>query len=747
MCGFAQTVSIEFSFVEKCGVPMGISPWRFCAPFLLSTGCFLALSISLCGQDAHSIRGFAGPRVEAERQLEQKLRTIPDPSHAESNLRHITSEPHMAGTEASHRLAEWLRDQYRSYGFDAEIVTYSAWLGLPREVSLELVTPEKKKLATPEQSYEADKDTSNTNAVGAFNAFSPSGDVRAPVIYVNYGTQEDYRALAAIGISVEGKIALARYGRCYRGIKTKLAEEHKALGLVIYSDPGDDGYAQGDVFPTGPWRPMSGIQRGSVEYTEIYPGDPLTSGVAATRGAKRVTPAEATNLPHIPTLPINAQDAAAILADMGGVHVPRGWQGGLPFTYHVGSDYATLHMKVAVDYQQRPIYDVIAKLHGTSDGEWVVLGNHHDAWVYGAVDPGSGTAAMLETARALGELARSGWKPRRTIVMCEWDGEEPGLIGSTEYVEANLAELQAKAVAYVNTDVGVAGPNFSGSGTPSLKELIRDAAREVQDPTGSRSVYDVWLEHSTNSEGQFNGAAHLTPKVEASGDAPLGDLGAGSDFCAFFDHAGIPSLDMGFIGDYGVYHSIYDDFFWMKTFGDPTFAYHATLAKMLGTVTLRLDEADVLPFDYPAYAVEISRAANGVTTRAQESGVTNEKLKSVVEASTQLTMSATRASAALQKARGTLAPAVQERINRELVQIEQSLLEPRGLTDRPWYKHTIYAPGSYAGYSAELLPGLSEALDKMDRAAIDREAEALAAALQRASARLEMVTRLASSPK
>jgi N-acetylated-alpha-linked acidic dipeptidase len=724
---------------------MGISRRRVCAAVMLVSG-LLVGPVLLRAQETHAIRGFTKPRVEPERELEQKLRTIPDPAHAESNLRHITSEPHMAGTEGSHRLAEWLRDQYRSYGFDADIVTYSAWLGLPREVSLELVTPEKKKLATPERPYEVDKDSANPNAVGAFNAFSPSGEVTAPVVYVNYGTQEDYRALASMGISVEGKIALARYGRCYRGIKTKLAEEHKAVGVVIYSDPGDDGYAQGDVFPTGPWRPMSGIQRGSVEYTEIYPGDPLTSGVGATRGAKRVTPAEAKNLAHIPTLPINAQDAAAILADMGGVHVPRGWQGGLPFTYHMGSEYATLRMKVEVDYQQRPIYDVVAKLHGTADNEWVMLGNHHDAWVYGAVDPGSGTAAMLETARALGELAKAGWKPRRTIVMCEWDGEEPGLIGSTEFVEAHLAELQEKAVAYINTDVGVAGPNFSGSGTPSLKELIRDAARDVPDPTGARSVYDVWLEHANNSEGQFSGAARLTPKAEPTADAPLGDLGAGSDFCAFFDHAGIPSLDMGFIGDYGVYHSIYDDFYWMKTFGDPTFAYHATLAKLLGTVTLRLDEADVLPFDYPAYAWEISRTANAMSSRAQEAGVANEKLKAVVEASSQLTMAATHASAALQSAHGSIAPAVQDRINRELVETEQSLLNPAGLTNRPWYKHTIYAPGSYAGYAAELMPGLSEALDRMDRAAIDREAEALTAALQRASARLEMVARLAASP-
>src|SRR5271154_49950 len=725
---------------------MGISQRRVCAAVMLVSG-LLVGPILLRAQETHAIRGFTKPRVEPERELEQKLRTFPDPAHAESNLRHITSEPHMAGTEGSHRLAEWLRDQYRSYGFDAEIVTYSAWLGMPREVSLELVTPERKKLATPEQAYSVDPDTSNPNAVGAFNAYSPSGDVTAPVVYVNYGTQEDYRALAAMGISVEGKIALARYGHCYRGIKTKLAEEHKAVGVVIYSDPEDDGYAQGDVFPKGPWRPMSGIQRGSVEYTEIYPGDPLTSGVAATRGAKRITPAEATNLSRIPTLPINAQDAAVILASMGGMHVPRSWQGGLPFTYHMGPGDATLHMKVAVDYQQRPIYDVIAKLRGTSDNEWVVLGNHHDAWVYGAVDPGSGTASMLEAARALGELARGGWKPRRTIVMCEWDGEEPGLIGSTEFVEANLAELQAKAVTYINTDVGVAGPNFSGSGTPSLKELIRDAAREVQDPTGSRSVYDVWLERVANPENQFSGVPRLTPKTEPSGDAPLGDLGAGSDFCAFFDHAGIPSLDMGFTGDYGVYHSLYDDFFWMKTFGDPTFAYHAALARILGVMALRLDEADVLPFDYPAYAWEISRAANGVITRAQEAGIMSEKLKAVVDASTQLTASATRASQALQKAHGSLAAAKQNQINRELVLIEQSLLEPDGLTNRPWYKHTIYAPGSYAGYAAELLPGLNEALESMDRAAIDHEADALAAALRRASSRLDEITSLASSSR
>src|SRR5580692_4198044 len=344
---------------------MGIGEWRSGAIVLLGMGCLLPGSAPLAAQATHAIRGFAAPRVEPERALEQKFRAIPDATHAQNNLRHLTNEPHMAGTEGSRRVAEWLRDQYRSYGFDTEIVTYSAYLGMPREVSLELVKPERKKLATPEQAYDNDPDTSNPSAVGAFNAFSASGDVIAPVVYVNYGTQEDYRALTAMGISVEGKIALARYGRCYRGIKTKLAEEHKALGLIIYSDPEDDGYTQGDVFTKGPWRPMSGIQRGSVEYTEIYPGDPLTPGVAATPDAKRLAPADAANLARLPTMPINSQDASAILANLGGPHVPRQWQGGLPFTYHIGPGAAVAHMKLEMDYQQRPLYDVIAKLHGT----------------------------------------------------------------------------------------------------------------------------------------------------------------------------------------------------------------------------------------------------------------------------------------------------------------------------------------------------------------------------------------------
>ena len=718
--------------------------------WLAAAGCSagaILLSVAVAGRadDTTGIRGFTPARVEAERALEQKLRAIPDAQHAESDLRHLTSEPHLAGTEASHRVAEWLRDQYRSYGFDAEIASFSVWLPQPREVKLELTAPEKMSLASPEQPYEVDKDTYDKRAVVAYNAYSPSADVTAPAVYVNYGMPEDYQQLERLGVSVEGKIAVARYGHGYRGIKTKLAEEHKAVGLVIYSDPQDDGYMAGDAFPRGPWRPMSAIQRGSVLYTEIYPGDPLTPGVGATPDAKRLAPANAANLPRIPTLPINAQDAAAILAELGGPHVPRGWQGGLPFTYHVGPGQAELHIKLVMDYEQRPLYDVIAKLHGADDGEWVVMGNHHDAWVFGAVDPNSGTSVMLETARALGELARAGWKPRRTIVMCEWDGEEPGLLGSTEWVEANRAELQSKALIYMNIDVGVAGPNFGASATPSLKQFVRDATREVQDPRVGHSIYDVWRERLAQAKESVSGTGRREPPPDPSGEVPLGALGAGSDFCPFFDHAGIPSMDMGFGGDYGVYHALYDDFYWMKHFGDPTFAYHATAARILATMALRFDEADVLPFDYAAYAAEIAHAASDLAVRsgAQTNGET--KLKSVTDAAAELSAAASRASQAVQNASShTIDPANAMKLNRALANVEQAFLVPEGLNGRPWYKHTIYAPGSYAGYAAEEMPGVSEALDRRDSAALHREEDALAAALRRAASRLDDITRIAS---
>jgi N-acetylated-alpha-linked acidic dipeptidase len=706
----------------------------------------LLLSIAFAGgaPPPDSIRGFLPARVAAERELEQKLRAIPDAAHAESNLRRLTGHPHMAGTIDDRHVAEWLRDQYRSFGLSAEIVSYSVWIPYPHEVFLELTAPEKKTLATPEPPVPDDDFTRQTGPYAAFNAYSPSGEVTAPVVYVNYGMVEDYHELNSLGIGVEGKIVIARYGRCFRGVKAKLAEEHKAAGLILYSDPQDDGYMAGDTYPRGPWRPMGGIQRGSIEYTQIYPGDPLTPNSPSAAATKRISPADATNLPHIPTLPISAEDASSILRDLGGAHVPKGWQGGLPFTYHIGPGASVAHMKLVMDFLPRTINDVIATLGDPHSPEWVVLGNHHDAWVYGAADPGSGTTVMLETARALGELARSGWKPRRSIVMAEWDGEEFGLIGSTEWVEEHLAELQQRAVAYINTDVAVSGANFGASATPSLNEIIRDVTREIQDPRSGRPIFDLWLARGSHVRDMPSGMPRPGPQAENHGEAPVGSLGGGSDYAGFINHAGIPSMDLGFSGDYGVYHSLYDDFNWMKQFGDPTFAYHATMARIIGTIALRIDEADVLPFDYQAYAAEISRAVRNLDSRATQQGMDPAALKSIDDASDQFIASSSRASQALSKFLSSpLDPAKAGELNRTLVLVEQDMLAPQGLAGRPWYKHTIFAPGTYAGYAPTVLPGVAEALDRNDAARLRQEADSLAAALRRAAARLDLAARLA----
>jgi N-acetylated-alpha-linked acidic dipeptidase len=692
------------------------------------------------------IAGFEPELAAAEAALEQKLLAIPNAARAESNLRHLTRVPHLAGTEASHHVAEWLRDQYRSYGFDAEIVTYSVWLPIAREIKLELEKPKRENLALSEPGVPGDLDTWNKHATPAYNAYSPSADITAPVVYVNYGMAEDYRELARLGVSVDGKIVIARYGRGYRGIKAVMAEEHHASGLILYSDPQDDGYAAGDTFPEGPWRPLGGIQRGSILYTQIYPGDPLTPGVASTAGAKRILPADAASLPRIPTMPISAQDASVILKDLDGRHVPRNWQGALPFTYHVGSGHVRVHMKLVMDYRERPLYDVVAKLRGSVDDQWVILGNHHDAWVYGAADPNSGTASLLETARALGELARSGWRPRRTIVICNWDGEEPGLLGSTEWVEQHRAELQSKAVAYVNTDVGVSGPNFSASASPSLNNLIRAVARQVPDPNTSETVYDAWREHAASGRAELSGVARQTPGARAPGEAPVGALGSGSDYSPFFDFAGIPAIDVAFAGDYGVYHSIYDDFYWMKHFGDPTFAYHVALARVLGILALRLDEAGILPFDYSIYSSEITRAADDLASRVLQDPAESSAFRPVLDAAAQLSVASSHEAMAVGALAGTtVEPALADRLSLGLADVEQSFLDPEGLVGRPWYKHTIFAPGSYAGYAAEVLPGIKEAIDRHDVATLRIESDAAAQALLRAAARLEQIGHMAGN--
>ncbi|MGH9573123.1 MAG: M28 family metallopeptidase [Candidatus Acidiferrales bacterium] len=697
----------------------------------------LCASVSVNAQLSAQIRGFFASRLATETELEQNFEKMPDASHAAADLRRLTSEPHAAGTEASHRTAEWLRDQFRSYGFDADIVSYSAYLPLPRVAQLGMISPEKVTLANPEPALEGDKQSNDAHLLPAANDYSASGDVTAPIVYVNYGTPDDYRVLELLGISVKGKLVLARYGRNYRGVKAKLAEEHGAAGLILYSDPEDDGFTNGTIFPDGPWRPLEGIQRGSILYTQIQPGDPLASDDPA---GKRLTADDASSLPHILSIPISAHDAQVILAHLGYDRVPLGWQGGLEVTYHVGPGNAKFHLKVSMDYAQRPVYDVIAKLHGANDDQWVVVGNHHDAWVYGGADPGSGTSAVLEMARGLGELVHSGWTPRRTIVICEWDAEEPGLIGSTDWVEANRAEVQAKAVAYINTDVGVTGPNFSGSAVPSLKQFLRDVTKEVPDPQTGKSVYEAWAD----GEGAENDSlpVALNGVVQARRPA-VSPLGAGSDFSPFLDYAGIPSMDVSFTGDYGVYHSRYDDFYWMQHFGDPDFSYEAALARILGVIALRFDEADVLPFDYSTYASEIARANDTITARAASLPRASAILKPLADAVADFSEAAIRADDALASLSpdATNGPA----INRDLVDAEQAFLAPQGLSRRPWYKHTVFAPGSSTGYAAEILPGVTEALQHGDPAELQRESDSLSAALRRAAACLNDATAFARS--
>jgi N-acetylated-alpha-linked acidic dipeptidase len=704
------------------------------------------LPLRVQSQETAPLRGFAPSRTAAQRALEQKALRIPSAEAAERHLRILTAEPHMAGTEGSRRVAEYMRDQLRSFGFEAGLVQYKVWLNQPREVKLELVTPEAKSLATREDPFEWDKDTYNQNVVVGFNGYSPSGEVTAPVVYANYGLHEDYKRLEELGVSVAGKVVLVRYGRSFRGVKTRIAEEKKAAAVLIYSDPADDGYVAGDIYPRGPFRPPSGIQRGSVYYGSHYSGDPLTPGVPALEGARRLSPAESRSLPRTPTMPLNYRDAGEILKHLGGPRVPREWQGGLPFTYHVGPGQASVHLKLEMDYQLRPIYNVIARLRGETDNEWVILGNHHDAWVFGAVDPSSGTASVLEAARALGELVRGGWKPRRTIIVAGWDAEEYGLIGSTEWVEDNLAELQRKAVAYVNMDSAVSGSAFGGSATPSLKELVREVAREVADPKTGRSVYEVWRERAQRGEGRRRaapGAGHAPPR---DADVSLGNLGSGSDFTPFFQHAGIPSLDVGFGGEYGVYHSIYDNFYWMKTFGDPQFLYHAAAARIAALLLLRLSETDTLPFDYEAYAKEIEQylAELGTVIKQEEGKLDVSDVHAAARAFSASAAAAMKALRALQ-ARMAGDAIHSSAVNRALREVEQAFLSA-GLASRPWYRHSVYAPGTYTGYEVVLLPGVREAVDQAHWDAAAKEAAALAAALRRAASKLDEAARLAARP-
>jgi N-acetylated-alpha-linked acidic dipeptidase len=697
-----------------------------------------------------TLDGFAPDEAAAERRWEEQFRAVPVAASAREHLRRLTSEPHVAGTPEDYQTAIYVRDQMRSFGLTAELKEYQVLLPYPKQPTiLELVAPRRERLKIQEPVLAEDPSSSSRKIIPLFNGYSASGDVTASLVYVNYGLPNDYEALKRANVDVKGKIVIARYGQSFRGVKAKVAEQNGAIGLIIYSDPADDGYAQGDVYPKGPWRPADSAQRGSVEYLFDYPGDPLTPGTPSIKGTPRLKMEEATNIPRIPVQPISYGDASRLLEPLRGPLRPRGFQGGLPFAYHVGgTDDVRVRLKTTMDYQVRTIWNVVARIDGDAERDrWVIMGNHRDAWTFGAVDPNSGTSAMLEVARGFGALLKAGWKPRRTIFLCSWDGEEYGLVGSTEWVEENAAELQEKAVAYLNMDVAVSGANFGASSVPTMWKLIRSAVRDIRDPKTGKSVYEAWQERVRQSQPE----ADLTDAAAGSdtpiAEARIGALGSGSDYTPFLQHIGIPSLDMSYSGDYGVYHSAYDSFYWMAQFGDPTFQYHVAAAQTWGTIAMRLASASGLPLDYTDYAAQVRDFLTETVNTAQRRKLANSfDSKAMMDAikdfsdeaarvdkrrrETVMEVEKTRTEASDANPR---AIARLKRINDALIAAERALTDARGLRGRTWYKHQIYAPGFYTGYAAQPLPDLRQAIDDRNGTNAGEAATRITEALRRAT--------------
>lgn len=702
------------------------------------------------GVAADNLDGFSPAGSADERRWEEEFRGVPAPGSAREHLRRLTAEPHVAGTKEDYATAVYVRDQIRSYGIAAELNEYEVLLPYPKQPSIvELIQPRRERLTVKEAVVPEDPSSSNPKIIPLFNGYSPSGDVTAPLVYVNYGLPPDYEALKKLGVDVTGKIAIARYGNSFRGVKAKVAQDHGAVGLLIYSDPADDGYMQGDVYPQGPWRPASSAQRGSVQFLSMAPGDPLTPGRPAKPGEPRLKMEEVTTLPRIPVQPISYGDAQRLLEPLRGPVRPKGFQGGLPFPYHIGgTEYVRVHVKTSMDYQQRKIWNVISRIDGDEEKDrWVIMGNHRDAWTFGAVDPNSGTTAMLEAARGFGALLKKGWKPRRTIVLCSWDGEEYGLLGSTEWAEDNAEELKQKAVAYLNMDSAVSGPRFGAASVPSMWKLIRGVTRDIKDPKSGQTVYHEWQAQAHEDEPEAEMASAESGSDTAVAEARIGALGSGSDFTPFLQHLGIPASDMGFGGDYGVYHSAYDSFYWMSHFGDPDFVYHVAAAQLWGTVAMRLADSAGLPLDYRDYATQVRDFFNEsmkTARRRKLAGAIDEKPMTAalqkfteeaerVEKARQETVGEVEATRTEASGRHPRAAAKLQRINDALIAAERSLTDARGLRGRTWYTHQIYAPGTFTGYAAQPLPDFRQALDDRNTANAKEALERIVAALNRAT--------------
>jgi N-acetylated-alpha-linked acidic dipeptidase len=710
----------------------------FCSLLLLS----VPLSQTSLGAPKSSVPIFGFRDSAAEAAQESKFLAVPDPKLAEQHLRILTQAPHVAGSPEDKATADYVAQKFRDAGLDTEIVEYRVWLNYPTEISVDVTAPSSLHMHGPTREHvEGDSFPDDPRVITPFNAMSPSGEVEADVVYANYGSPEDFKKLEQLKVDVHGKIVLVRYGQNFRGVKAFVAQEHGAAGLIIYSDPADDGWRRGDKYPEGPWRPDTGVQRGSIGYMFQFPGDPTTPGIASVPtlpDAKRTPPGQSTQLPKIPTTPLSYGDAWPILEHLGGPDSPREWQGALPFTYHLGPGPVKVKMHLKQDYQFRTIWDVIGRVRGSDlPNEWVVAGNHRDAWVYGAVDPNSGTAAMLETVHGLGDLLKSGWKPQRTIVLGSWDGEEEGLIGSTEWGEQHEGEL-ANAAAYFNMDVAVSGPKFGAAAVPSLKQFLRDVAKSVPAPKGG-TVYESWQKEnqggaeSVQSPTDAIGESKRIPAAQSKGDVPVGDLGSGSDYTVFLQHLGVPSADVSSTGSYGVYHSAFDNFNWFKKFGDPDFVYEQEMARVFGISIIRMADADVLPYDYEEYAKEITSYIDSAKKKAQtEFAGQTVNFGEASDAAHHFERAAAKTLVRQQNPPHDVA-----QLNQGLRETERAFLMSQGLPNRPWFRHAIYAPGQYTGYAAVVIPGINEAIDKHDLARTRQQIASLAAALNRAAKILE----------
>jgi N-acetylated-alpha-linked acidic dipeptidase len=740
--------------------------------------CALNLSSLAFAADESALLGYSPSSSQTERDWETKFRSIPDPAVLRETMKRLSARPHHVGSPYDKENAEWILARFKEWGFDAHIETFDVLFPTPKLRLLEMVEPTKFTAKLEEPTLAMDP-TSNQKAeqLPTYNAYSPDGDVTAPLVFVNYGLPEDYEQLDRLGVSVKGAIVIAKYYHSWRGVKPKIAAEHGALGCLIYSEPRDDGYTVDNVFPQGPMRNADGVQRGSVmDFASASPGDPLTPGIGATPDAKRLALKDAKSLSKIPVLPISYGDAQPLLAALKGPMAPQEWHGNLPIPYHVGPGPAKVHLKLEFNWDLKPVNDVIAKIPGSvAPDEWIIRGNHHDAWVNGAEDPVSGQAPLLEEARALGLLVKQGWKPRRTIIYAAWDGEEPMLLGSTEWVEAHADELRQHAAVYINTDGNDRGL-LQMEGSHSLEQFMNGVARDVEDPESKMSVWQrLQLSRIANAK-----SADDRKELRQRDDLRIGALGSGTDFTAFVDHLGIASLSLGYGGEdeQGIYHSIYDDFYWYTHFSDYDFVYGRALAQTVGSAVMRLADAEVLPYDFAdladtvqKYTKELQKLLEDkqdeIRERDQEldEGVFRATLDPrrptvappreeipphlnfapMQNAVDQLTRSAERYRKALAQQQAALGDTQAESLralNALLIASERKLTNEDGLPRRAWYKHLLYAPGVYTGYDVKTVPGVREGIEQKKYAEAEQEIRRVAKVLEAEAALVDSASQM-----